>query len=362
MDVILEKLGACTQQIHKARDQLEFQEKTSAQLKKTMDEAEHKFLQFQSIERLKVEVKNLRTEQHWIGVVDQEKFLGEIQKTVDTSMAAKEKILSDMVNSESDQQKLKDKYNEQKAAIESEGQAAANYEAKFQEMRNNFQAKNEVYQEKVREFKRLQSKRDRITSDIARMNEHIQERATASSQNEINQLKAQNEANLAEYRNRQKELEALHAGAKRDIEMFSNTKVHQKEQFDDHIKERQRAMKAIDNLAQQGKMMHKDPRQTLQLYGDFMPRLVEDIEKLHKQGKFSAMPLGPIGSYVEVTDPKYLRYVEDILGKITTGFLVNSVQDRHVLNELFKRTYPQAAQLPIITSRFMDHVSITRNN
>lgn len=360
MDVILEKLLACTQQIHKAREQLEFKEKTSAQLKKCMDEAEHKFLQFQSIERLKIEVKNLRSEQHWIGVIDQEKFVGEIQKTVDTSMGAKEKILSSMVNSESDQQKLKEKFDEQKAAIESEGQAAANYEAKFQEMRGNFQAKNAVYQEKVREFKRLQSKRDRIASDITRMNEHIQERATAASQNEIGQLKAKNEANLVEYRERRKELEALRAGAVRDIEMFTNTKVHQKEKFDEHIKERQRVQKAIEHVKQQGNMIHKDPRQTLQLYGDFMPRLVDEIEQLHKQGKFSAMPLGPIGSFVEVKDPQYLRYVEDILRTITTGFLVNRVQDRDVLNELFKRKYPQAARLPIITSRFLDHVSITR--
>lgn len=361
MDVILEKLGACTQQMQKSREQLEFQKKTAAQLKKCLDAAEEKHLQFQSIERLKVEIKNLKSEQHWIGVMDQEKFRGEVQKTLDISTAAKEQIVSDMVNSESNEQKLKDKYDENKLALEAQAQATANYEAKFQEKRKHFLAKNEIYQEKARELKRLESKRNRIQSDIAKMNEHIEERALAASQTEISKLRAKNEANLVQYKERRTELDALRAGAIRDIEMFTNTRAHQKEKMDDHIKVRQGILKVIDRFAQQEKMINKDPRQTLRLYGDYMPQMLADIEKLHKQGKFSEMPLGPIGSFVEVTNPKYLRYVEDILGPMAVGFLVNNARDRAVLSELFKRSYAQAANLPIVTSRFLNQVNINNS-
>lgn len=54
MDIIIEKLNSCSEQIQKARDQLTIQAKLSEKLKKSQDEAEHKLKQFRSTEPLKV--------------------------------------------------------------------------------------------------------------------------------------------------------------------------------------------------------------------------------------------------------------------------------------------------------------------
>lgn len=54
MDVVTEKLFECNEQILKARQQLEFQEKITLSLKDERDKAQEKYAQFQSVEAMKV--------------------------------------------------------------------------------------------------------------------------------------------------------------------------------------------------------------------------------------------------------------------------------------------------------------------
>lgn len=110
-------------------------------------------------------------------------------------------------------------------------------------------------------------------------------------------------------------------------------------------------------LERQKKQINLKARNNLQLYGDFMPGLVADIDRLHKQGKFSEMPLGPVGSYIEVNDAKYVRYVEEVCKNVLPAFYVNNSQDRAILSALIKRSYRQQ-KIPIITSKFLKKVRI----
>lgn len=102
--------------------------------------------------------------------------------------------------------------------------------------------------------------------------------------------------------------------------------------------------------------MSRDQQSTLRLFGEYMPRLVAEIEQLYKHGKFTEMPLGPIGAFVEVNNAKYLGVVEDALKSVLHAFYVNDAKDRVVLNELFRK-YP-GARATVITSRFMKRVRI----
>lgn len=93
-----------------------------------------------------------------------------------------------------------------------------------------------------------------------------------------------------------------------------------------------------------------------------MPNLVAAIEKHHKAGKFSKLPLGPIGSYVEVIDPKYRRCVEDTLRPILFAFCVDNMKDRATFDNLVKTQFPAAARCPIITSKYTDKVYFQYQN
>lgn len=67
----------------------------------------------------------------------------------------------------------------------------------------------------------------------------------------------------------------------------------------------------------------------LSIYGEYMPALINQIRKAHSEGKFSQLPRGPIGNYVEVPRRQYCDVIESILnGALLNSFIVNNKKDR----------------------------------
>lgn len=85
-----------------------------------------------------------------------------------------------------------------------------------------------------------------------------------------------------------------------------------------------------------------------------MPQLVSDIEKYYKSGKFSKMPLGPVGNYVEVINPKYRKFVEEALSSVLNSFCIDNPKDLLVFRNLIKSKYSNIRPISTITSKFMD--------
>lgn len=98
------------------------------------------------------------------------------------------------------------------------------------------------------------------------------------------------------------------------------------------------------------------PLDILRLYGDHMPSVVKDIKRLFEAGKFSKMPIGPIGPMIEVIDPKYLKYIEDLSNKMLHTIIVNNAKDLTELKNLFRTKYAQVRPPPMITMKFRDQL------
>lgn len=92
------------------------------------------------------------------------------------------------------------------------------------------------------------------------------------------------------------------------------------------------------------------------VYGSFMPNLIAGIENLYKNGKFSEMPRGPLGRYIQVVDEKWKSYIENVIGRTMHAFCVNNTNDRKVLYNYMQRECPQATKFPIITTKFINKV------
>lgn len=87
-----------------------------------------------------------------------------------------------------------------------------------------------------------------------------------------------------------------------------------------------------------------------------MSDLVKRIEGLHKQGKFSQLPRGPLGRYIQVNDRRYKEAVENILSPgLLMSFCVNNDKDRITLTNVLKQ-FNEFRSLQVITSRFFDRV------
>lgn len=98
------------------------------------------------------------------------------------------------------------------------------------------------------------------------------------------------------------------------------------------------------------------PNNSLRAYGEYMPAFVNDIKRLYENGKFSNMPIGPLGDMIEVKNPKYRKYIEDLCSKYLYAFIVDNAKDSMVLKNLVRSKYSQAKPITIITRKFRDRV------
>lgn len=98
----------------------------------------------------------------------------------------------------------------------------------------------------------------------------------------------------------------------------------------------------------------------LSVYGRSMSEVVKRVEQLHKQGKFSELPRGPLGRYIQVSDRRYKQAVENILDQnFLQSFFVNNDKDRVQLNNVLKQ-FPDL-KLNIIASKFQKKVHDVSN-
>lgn len=93
----------------------------------------------------------------------------------------------------------------------------------------------------------------------------------------------------------------------------------------------------------------------LSIYGEHMPALISQINKAYSEGKFSELPRGPIGNYVEVPKRQYRDVIENILGGgLLNGFIVNNKKDRETLGAILDK-YTRNRPI-IITTAFRNQV------
>lgn len=106
----------------------------------------------------------------------------------------------------------------------------------------------------------------------------------------------------------------------------------------------------ITNMSKQQDIMH--------LYGNWMPKLIENIEIAFKQKQFKIKPIGPIGAYIKINNDKWTFSIENHLGQGNLRtFLVDNFADNNVLQSIMQRTLPGNARKPtVITSKFFNKV------
>ena len=72
--------------------------------------------------------------------------------------------------------------------------------------------------------------------------------------------------------------------------------------------------------------------------------------------QFSALPIGPIGYHISLTDPKYSAPVMALLMSLVFGFIVNTAEDQDLLKELCRRVnympHPQIYHTPFASKPY----------
>ena len=88
----------------------------------------------------------------------------------------------------------------------------------------------------------------------------------------------------------------------------------------------------------------------LQVYGDWMPRLVNAIDKEHG---FHKKPYGPLGRYIKLNDEKWALAAETVLGPgLLAAFCCHDQYDLQLLRRLVATHCPRDRQPHLIKQTF----------
>lgn len=118
-------------------------------------------------------MQKLQCQQHWITVCEQEKFIANIQGTVDKSEEERNIFIAQIQESETKEQELKDLYKERQTEIQGHGQTTKDFEARLTEKREVFKEKCTAYMQSERNMSRLRETKKRHEIDLKQLKEHL---------------------------------------------------------------------------------------------------------------------------------------------------------------------------------------------
>ncbi|KAI5817061.1 hypothetical protein BZA77DRAFT_279463 [Pyronema omphalodes] len=176
------------------------------------------------------------------------------------------------------------------------------------------------------EIKKSDGKIRDIEGKIANEERRLAERNGGSS----SRLKEQiDQANLEiqELKEEIKKLELKHSTEEDELRELSHRKKKIRDRIDAKQNDLKNARNLLDSLSQAG-------RTFMSVFHQSIHGVLKDIEN---ERRWRDKPIGPLGSYVTLKDPKWMDIVERFFGASLEGFVVTNHQDGQLLKEILKK-------------------------
>lgn len=353
LESIIEKLNSCVKIALTSKNRLETIGKSIELGESEIEILREKHTRLRSVNQMQQRIVECKNEIEWLKIVHAEKELMMAQNNLAKTRDELKKV-QDVINNKSKYEKeTKEKIRELGTQIEV--------------LKTEAEEKSKIYERTLEPY---ESERDKLSGSDNNLKiwEKRLETMTANVQTYLNDiheyennpenvenLRRENQAKINEFENMRKDIGIVLQNAKRDHQMFVETLNEHKEHLEELKQKNQRENEMNLRLDQQIAQYKRAGKDRMLVYGVSMTNLLNDIEQLNRRKKFSALPRGPIGRYVEVTDRKYLSAVENHLGATLRAFIVNSDEDRILLNET-KSKYKDLRNIPIISCKFQNQV------
>ncbi|XP_033121224.1 structural maintenance of chromosomes protein 6-like [Anneissia japonica] len=152
---------------------------------------------------------------------------------------------------------------------------------------------------------------------------------------------------------------------KESFEKNLNDKEHELQQFTSAVKRDRAKMGQIKQQQEEfSRQLHDQNTQLnrlkssqanrLKIYGDFTPRLLEEIAKATRNKLFHRQPKGPIGSLISLVEDKWALAIECCLKSLVYAYICHDYHDEKTLKQIMKRVIPHSFKPVVIVSSFED--------
>uniref|UniRef100_T1GI72 Structural maintenance of chromosomes protein 6 n=1 Tax=Megaselia scalaris TaxID=36166 RepID=T1GI72_MEGSC len=331
-DVVQETLNQCLQQHNYLKYRLDCQREEYDRYIQDKNELQQKYNDLLSLRDLKKRLEELKKEQFWVDVVEQELVLQEISKKIE-ELHEQELKLSQLIDTIEIQNELKENITKLEGAMA--------------------EHKNEAFQDARTAAERYKQKENHAAQEVEQCEQYIREKNEACES--VNSRKLENENKVLQYKSQIAEIEAMESTSKHEFNMHNNTKAgldEKKEEYDAKKRAIENQARSIKQNLDNAKHQIKDK---LAAYGADVTNFIAAIETAYKNRQFSEMPRGPIGRYIEVPDERYKARIENHLGPLLKSFIVNNASDRKVMDNIVQRQFPNF-QPSIITKKFVNRL------
>ncbi|XP_052863155.1 structural maintenance of chromosomes protein 6 [Anopheles cruzii] len=352
VESIINKLDSCSSVATQMARVLAVKERSLEYMAHELEVLEEKKRALESVERLAEHLTVLRTQLVWRTVADQEQQLG----------AADDELRQLRQSIEEQERQIRDRasliaatdrsINEHRAAIEAKKTEYVTLKETYAAVRRTAQETETRQAQIERTIRKTTDRLARVQEEVADIERELGER-TKSGLSQVEQDKLQNAAEQAELGKRKSELQATVASAQREVEAMHNKLAQLKDSREERHHARVAKHHEASRVEQQLERFAAAPRSKLAIYGTQMPALDARIRQLYREGKFSELPRGPLGQYIEVRDKKWSATVEMALGACLSAFFVSSQDDWCTLDALLRREFPELNNRTIFTGRFV---------
>uniref|UniRef100_A0A182W032 Peptide methionine sulfoxide reductase B1, chloroplastic n=1 Tax=Anopheles minimus TaxID=112268 RepID=A0A182W032_9DIPT len=352
IDTIKQKLNDCATIAAQASSVLAVKEKSLQFLTNEIEVLEEKQHNLESVGRLGEMLKELQALLAWRKVLDQEQQLAAVDdelKKLKSSIEEQEHRIRNRESLVADTERMIESHR-----VDIEGKKTE-YVALKEAYTAERAALQDALSKKAAVERCVKNNMERITRlqrDIDQIEQDLQQRDNGGL-SQVEAKKRQVETEKAELTERNEELTSKIKNAQREVDMMHDTVSNMREAREEKHHERLAKQNESSRIDRQLEQFASAPRSKLAVYGANMPALDARIRQLHQQGKFSELPRGPLGQYIEVRDKKWSGIVETALGGCLSAFFVSTQEDWRTLDGLLKREFPDLQKRAIFTGRFV---------
>ncbi|CAI9728495.1 maintenance of chromosomes 6-like isoform X2 [Octopus vulgaris] len=343
-------------QKNSAKEILAKKEESFPELESEVKEWEKKYKAFSALENQKEKIKALKSEMAWSLVIEKESHLAPHLREKSAEQARLPKFEQKVTESNTKLQKTKEKVedlkNRSKDLVTKEKSLLPELK-KGKEKLNNSKA---TLRSKGIEIKKVENSIRNLERDAEQIKERIHEIKNSDVQQNYEVEKQRRETKIKGLKSRIEEYEKQKHKFENQVETFQEDVSKYKDErsrFDTELRNIKRTIdynqRELDNL----KLSVKD---NLRKYGSHIPDIMAHIEMDFKRKRFHRKPVGPLGEWIKVKDPRWALAIEVCLKSLITAFCVHDHDDCSQLEKIFREVSPKSKPPSFIISQFQSHL------
>ncbi|CAO1309708.1 unnamed protein product [Diamesa serratosioi] len=360
IETIIEKLNSCFQSAANSKSKLDHLNMSCKQMDKEITVIKEKHEKLQSVAKLRIDIAKFKNELNWLHVHHVVQEMLECRNELEIKRAK----LTENRDFIKNRAKIELGFEVQIAAIGDESKSIKDLVDSKNESYEQFRVTTLKEQDELameeQIFKTIERKKDVLESNIVQLRNDIESRD--DNPTNVENLKKENNEKIALLDEKASDVFSMLETARRDHRQYNDTVEQYAEQIKSCHNQKSQMVEAQRKCSAQITQLDTTGKNSLSAYGRGMAELVEKVQRLYSQGKFSELPRGPMGSYIEVPDKKYRNAIENILGAIVHAFFVNCDKDRILLSKILKEDLPHIVNhTQIITGKFTTKLYDVRN-